>query len=382
MHMLKFLFLLSIVIFSGNAFSQESNFFITGSVEIHGTPGKVYLKFRRDDITVIDSTIAINGKFKFKGNISEPVQGFIFLNTVGDGFDHSNDRRDIYIEQGNIHVISPNSSIAAAEIGGTPSNEDNKIFMAMVKPTSQKYNALILEKSKATPEQLQSKAFSDAIDSLIEVSTQESLNARIAFIEKNPKSFVSLIQLNSLTYFKLSEQELRNMFGNLVSPLKESELGKELAKKIAAMRKLAIGSNAPEIILPDVNGKLISLSSFKGKYVLIDFWASWCLPCRRENPNIAKVYQQYKDNNFEVLGVSLDTVDDRELWLKAIQNDGITWLQVSDLNGMKSKSAALYNISAIPQNYLIGPDGKIVNQNLKGIELEHALEKIFDNKAN
>jgi len=138
-----------------------------------------------------------------------------------------------------------------------------------------------------------------------------------------------------------------------------------------------IGKNAPEISLPDVNGKEIKLSSFKGKYVLVDFWASWCNPCRHENPNVVKVYNEFKDKNFTVLGVSLDK--EKNDWIQAIQKDGLAWTQISDLKEWASPVVDLYNFGdiGIPFNVLIAPDGKVIAQELRGSALEEKLKEVL-----
>ncbi len=144
------------------------------------------------------------------------------------------------------------------------------------------------------------------------------------------------------------------------------------------MKKLAVGSPAPEISLPNPEGKIIPLSSLRGKYVLVDFWAKWCGPCRKENPNIVKAYNKYKDKGFTVYSVSLDRT--REDWLQGIREDGLTWTHVSDLKFWQSEAARTYNINAIPFSLLLDPNGIIIAKNLRGQALEKKLSEIFSNK--
>ncbi len=159
------------------------------------------------------------------------------------------------------------------------------------------------------------------------------------------------------------------------SELPSSQFTRELSERVESMRRLAVGAEAPEIKLPDPDGNEISLSSLRGKYVLIDFWAAWCKPCRQENPNVLASYNKYKDEGFEILGVSLDRT--KEAWVRAIEEDGLPWKHVSDLKYFNSEAAETYQINAIPATYLIGPDGKIVAKNLRGASLEQKLKEIF-----
>ena len=150
----------------------------------------------------------------------------------------------------------------------------------------------------------------------------------------------------------------------------------DLLSKVNTLRSLAIGGPAPEISLPDTSGSMFNLSSLQGNYVLIDFWAAWCRPCRRENPNVVRVYNKYRNENFEILGVSLDRTD--RAWRKAIADDGLEWIHVSDLSYFNTKAAKDYQVSSIPQTFLIDPEGNIVAKGLRGPTLEAKLKELFD----
>jgi len=155
-----------------------------------------------------------------------------------------------------------------------------------------------------------------------------------------------------------------------------------LKERIDIAKKTGIGNYAIDFTQNDTLGKPVSLSSFKGKYVLVDFWASWCGPCRRENPNVVKVFNKFKDKNFTILSVSLDQPTGREKWMKAIHDDGLTWTHVSDLKYWDNAVAKQYAIRAIPQNFLIDPQGKIIAKNLRGEDLDLKLTEVFSKSAN
>ena len=158
--------------------------------------------------------------------------------------------------------------------------------------------------------------------------------------------------------------------------LPNSTFTRQLVERVDKLRKLAIGKQAPEITLEDPEGNMVSLSSLRGNYVMIDFWAAWCRPCRAENPNVVALYEKYNPKGFEVFGVSLDRK--KEDWVRAIEQDGLSWTQVSDLQYFNSAAAQLYNVQSIPATYLLDPDGKIIAKNLRGIALRKKLEELFD----
>lgn len=197
-------------------------------------------------------------------------------------------------------------------------------------------------------------------------------------MQKSP----SLAVINLLQNNTLDKDKYFNTYVAVADKLKKEwpsySQSKTFINFVDQMRATAIGQPAPEIALADPNGQVIKLSSMKGKYVLVDFWAKWCGPCRQENPNVVRVYNKYKDKGFTVYGVSLDR--NKQDWLQAIQQDGLTWTHVSDLKFWQSEAAKTYNITAIPFSLLLDPNGIIIAKNLRGAELENKLAEIFQKK--
>ena len=175
--------------------------------------------------------------------------------------------------------------------------------------------------------------------------------------------------------YKLDLEGMKAVRAKFDAALNGTEYVKQMESMIARMEKIQVGSVAPDFTLPDVDGNPVSLSSFRGKYVLVDFWAAWCPDCRKENPNIVAAWEKYKDKNFAVLGVSLDR--NRDQWLAAIEKDKLAWTQVSDLKFWDSDAAVLYCIRWIPMSFLIDPEGKIVSVGLEGEELHNKLEELL-----
>ena len=250
--------------------------------------------------------------------------------------------------------------------------------MTAVNSARERYSAKL---NAASDQQGQSPEFQKEINKLKKDIQQQQNDADKKFITENPDSYISLFPLDGYAH-SADYNDVVSLFNSLSARIKQTVRGRHFAGKLPLFKATAIGATAPDFTEADTSGKMVSLSSFRGKYVLIDFWASWCGPCRAENPNVVKAFNLYKGKNFTVIGISLDGQGDKNKWLTAIQKDNLPWTQVSDLKAWDDTAAVLYLVgdSGIPQNFLLDPNGKIIAKNLRGDDLEDELAQILGKK--
>lgn len=359
---------------------QPEPFEIKSTVGHLTTPARAYLIYQLGANRVIDSAEITAGSFDFKGNILNPSQALIVIDPFGKGLDKldtSADNLNFYIDKGEI-AINGKDSIARAQITGSKINDENKALMAQLQLIIAKARELNAEKNAATPTQLNSADFQNAMSARQkELQIEQKATLKI-FISSNPDSYLSLLALYSVAGPAPDPSEIDPLYESLSVRIKNMEAAKQLKSSLDALRVTGIGSQAPDFTQTDVNGAPVTLSSFRGKYVLVDFWASWCGPCRQENPNVVKAYARFKDKNFTIIGVSLDKPEGKNAWLAAIHNDNLSWTQVSDLKFWNNQVAGLYHVTSIPANFLIDPNGKIIARNLRGYDLENKLQEILE----
>lgn len=380
LYAMKFFVPVFLLLFPVIAFPQASDFVLKSRVGNLNVPAKAYLMYRKGPVVAVDSAAVKNGMFEFKGIINNPVRATLVLDHKGIGLNRlRNEGADVlglYLEKGNITLISADS-VSKAKISGSKINEDNTRFLTEVMRINNKLPALEKEFNAATKEQQQSLAFREDFQKRAEAIEKEQRTVSKEFILKNPASFVSLDILTSYGGYYPEYSEVQPLFAALAPAIRSSEAGNAYSETLERVKLTALGAIAPEFTQNDPNGNPVKISDFRGKYVLLDFWAAWCGPCRQENPNVVENYNKYKDKNFTVLGVSLDRPGDKEKWLKAIRDDKLAWTHVSELNYFNNSAAVKYGIVAIPQNYLIDPEGRIVAKNLRGDELGRKLQELL-----
>ncbi|MDE3741297.1 TlpA disulfide reductase family protein [Maribacter polysaccharolyticus] len=310
---------------------QTAEFSLRGTT--NGIENGTYIFLHTDDVT--DSTMIGNNAFYFKTKLSKsPMEATL---RTSDWFQ----RRVLWLENVPMTFDASKTDFINAKVSGSESENLSQTLYPIADNLSRK----------------------------------EQLEMEMKFVENNPNSVVSasILSVYSTTWGKEKTMELFNHFPEKI---KESNYGQNIAKYIELNKDPKIGERYADFEMTDQNGKSQKLSNFKGKTVLLEFWSSWCGPCRKENPNLVKTYEKFKPKGFEILAVSLD--EDRYSWIEAIRKDSLNWVHVSDLKGQGNEASLIYGINGIPDNFLISENGEIIGRNLRGGKLNEKLSKILE----
>lgn len=358
------------------SFAQE-DFTIKGKIGTLNSPAKVYIQYVELGDRKLDSAEFNNGQFTLNGTVPSPVEAYLIVSPEGKPLEtlQAPDFGSVYLSKGVINIEG--ETLKGAKLSGTSLVEDYAEYKSLKKDLEADLEKINLEFYNSTDEQKSDPEFVNGLREKITplLKNLEEVDRNYALSANN---FISL----DIMAQKLSAQNVLDFekhFSTYSQDIQNSEKGKAVAEKISKLKNIAIGAVAPDFTLPDTAGNPVALSSLRGKYVLLDFWASWCGPCRHENPNVVAAFNKYKDKGFTIMGVSLDNPGKKDAWVKAIQDDQLTqWTQVSDLKGWRSEAAQLYAVQAIPQNFLLDKEGKIVATNLRGEALEAKLAELLD----
>jgi len=373
---MKLAFLTLALLLSGQlSYGQQNYFTIEGKLAKKTDYKYIYLNYESTEGFKQDSSLIKNGTFYFKGVPVYGTHAYIQLKGNGAADPDDGNQFDFMIEPANIK-IHVDGNFNESRIDGSQINNEFRELKRVLKPAelarTKWYERYDQFKMMANPDSNEVNKFSIEYQKI----QQEETDLAVDYIGKHPGSFSSLMALGKF-YRRLKVRQIEDLWDSLNDPLKQTSLGKEFRRQIDRMSAVQIGKIAPDFSARDTSGNLVSLGSLKGKYLLLDFWASWCGPCREENPYVLKAYQKFKAKNFEILGISLDDETTKEKWLKAIKEDQLVWKQVSDLKGWQSEVAELYHVRGIPQNFLLDPNGVIIATNLREEELLKTLEDIL-----
>jgi thiol-disulfide isomerase/thioredoxin len=358
---LFFAMMVAMPLFSEAQNAAEAHFVINGKVM--GVPDGtgVSVTDASNPTDTVSAAIVKGGVIVLAGHISEP--NIYFVNFLAAG-----KKIPVFIGNDKMSMSGAIEDMNGIKVTGSPSNDDFTEFQSTFNSYFERLNVVGKMLQSHTPELANMQ---DSLSRVFHSLTDSVFMALDKFIQRKPGSYVSafgILVVNQLTEDVMAQQ--RRLL-SLTAAVRQGYYAQYLQKQLDDAKVGAIGTDEIDFTQNDTAGRAVTLSSFRGKYVLVDFWASWCGPCRMENPNVVSMYKKFKDKNFTVLGVSLDKA--KEPWVKAIKDDGLAWTQVSDLKYWFNEAAAKYHIQAIPQNLLVDPNGKIVARNLRGPDLQAKL---------
>ncbi|MCW3787769.1 TlpA disulfide reductase family protein [Plebeiibacterium sediminum] len=378
---LSLLTIAALAAFSFGLKAQESDplYHIVIKMDNVNKEAPAMLGFKTNTGMHIDTAfVNANNEFVFEGPI--PKINRAFLNLAHEKIDptmppNNGDGISIYLEEGTL-LIEGKDSLQTANYSGTPLNEDNNKLGAIGKAYTAKINVINNKYSKAM--EAGDKELAAKMEEEYAALMDEKKQKELEFVYANNNSIVSLDWLRQNVNVIQEKSLATKVFNQFTEEVKKSPAGLIYSNILGQTKGADIGFEAPDISAKQPSGETLSLRSLRGKYVLLDFWASWCGPCRRENPNLVKSYNEFKDKNFTILGYSLDGGNKAfDNWTAAIEKDGLVWNQISDLGGWRCLPVQLYGISSVPTNFLIDPSGKIIAKNLRGADLDAKLKEIL-----
>lgn len=348
-----------------SACTSTQKYTINGTVEGE-TEGTVYLlKFQGREADTLGKAAIEAGKFKLEGSVQEVSDAYLAI-------EGKRGRTPLIIENAQFTATLNPADNSQSKVEGTENQKVVNAYLAISNELMKKESELYKEYTTAMQNQDQEKA--TEIRSQFEAAEKEAEAKEAELIKSNPDSFVSAFIVAS-KMGSMELDQLKEMFDILGENAKNSTYGQKIAERIAKLTAVAIGQTAPDFTMNTPEGNPLSLADIKGKVKIIDFWASWCNPCRQANPEVVEIYNEFHPKGLEIIGVSLD--NNQEAWVKAIEDDGLVWNHVSDLKGWENAAAQLYGVNSIPHLLILDENNQIVARNLHGQELKDKIAEML-----
>lgn len=360
---------------SCNTKPEAPSYVING--KLIGADGITFYLQKREagSFVKLDSAVSVKGEFKIKGG-SLKYPDKVYLSQL--------DKKGsiaFYLENSAIAITGSIDSLTNAKVAGSKTQDEYMAYQNLLKPFENSFRKLDEEYKdvKKTEDKAKIAEFEKSYEALYDRISAEQNAFNKKFITDHPKSYITPSIVNNMSY-ELEASDIESLISKLDTTIANVTVIKDIKVRVAVMKTVAIGQKAPDFTMNDVDDKPIALSSKIGtsKLLLIDFWASWCGPCRQENPNVVRVYKEYNKKGFDIYGISLDKK--KENWLKAIEKDQLTWTHVSDLQFWNNAAAKLYAVNSIPSNFLLDQTGTIIGRNLRGDALANKVKEVLSGK--
>lgn len=356
---------------SVSAYGQK--FTITGYGEEIKDGDSLFLAYKENGRFVLKTTTAQDKKFVFTGSVQQPVKAYISRNENPRFANVITESIHVFLESGEI-IITSSDTLTGGVLSGTDLNETLQTFENQQEELKKRKRS-VKDPDLFTELQKKDTALVQAQKKEIEKLFYEDANNKLAFAMRHPASYVSLDMLYEVSRINTYIYTVEEVYITLADTLKQTAQGIAIRERIKKKKQLSPGMEAFDFVMNDVTGEAVRLSSFKGRFVLIDFWASWCGPCRENHPDLIAAYKAYKEKGFTIISISIDT--DVNKWKSAIEKDKMTWTQTSDLKGDKGAVYLQYGITSIPANFLIDPNGIVISKDLTGDLLKNKLTEIL-----
>lgn len=362
-------------LFSCNKETNTDGYHVSGTIDSMEDGVKVFIETpdNQGGVTTVDTAFVKNGKFEFKGKAKEIEIAYLQIEDLQG-------KIPFVLENQKITITAYKDSLQASKIGGSYNNDEltkfNKEFENFQKKIN-KFQTVNSDAFMAAQQANDTETMTKISEDYMALEKEFTVFTN-AYVTENPNSFVTLMLLAQMVNNPDADFTKVKADAEALAPeLKSTKIGLEIQEKLKSLSSTSVGQMAPDFSAPNPEGKIVSLKESLGKVTLIDFWASWCGPCRRENPNVVALYNEFHDKGFNIIGVSLDKEDKKDEWIKAIEVDKLTWTQISNLKFWQDPIAKQYNVQGIPATFLLDAEGRIVAKNLRGAELRAKVAELL-----